>query len=195
MNRLQLVRWDRDERKEAHDRYVNELSVKTTTLLRAENDLRESARKLGEQGKLVIQLAARITELELDCKDSSGDAILSTPAQQRAPPTSLGGIRDIVDEAATKKASKGKFQLPSILGPRSASDLNEKMKAAAAVASTPAAIHVRVGSDSSMSMAGASTISRQKQPELSPPTLAVARRRRCSIAASSPGQQTVQLRS
>ena len=39
-------------------------------------------------------------------------------AQQRAPPTSLDGIHDTADEAATKNASKGKFQLPSVLDRR-----------------------------------------------------------------------------
>lgn len=156
MNRMKIVRRDRDEWKEAHDRQASEITAKAASLLKAENDLREYVQKLGEQEKLVTQLAARITELELGCKDSSDDVTITIPiAQQQTPPASPDRDADATDDTAIKKMGKamgGKFQLPSILMRRSASDLNEKAKAAAPVP-RPRPTHVRGGSDSSMSTA------------------------------------------
>ncbi|KAM5536922.1 hypothetical protein V8D89_009469 [Ganoderma adspersum] len=128
---LNIVRRDRDEWKDAHDSQVYEVAAKAATLLRAELDIGDSVRTLEEKEKLAIQLAAQIAELELGCKGlSDRDNILSTYAQRHTPglPASLGVEHGTADEAATKKASKGKFQLPSILIRRS-----------------PAVAHVRVG--------------------------------------------------
>ena len=155
MNRMKIVRRDRDEWKDAHERQVNEVAAKTASLLKAETDLRDSGRKLAEQEKLVTQLAARITALELGCKDACDDVTISIPsAQQHTPPASPDREGDAAEEVVTKKPSKGKFQLPAILVRRSANDLNDKGKGAAAPATPkPAASHGRDGSDSSMSTA------------------------------------------
>ncbi len=40
MSRMKIVRRDWDEWKEPHDRQVNEVTAKTATLVKAENDLR-----------------------------------------------------------------------------------------------------------------------------------------------------------